>query len=269
MSTATILEQIIAYKRLEVETAKSAVSQAELEARFPPPDQQRSFLGAMCARIRSQQIAVIAEIKKASPSKGLIREDFQPAAHAADYEANGASCLSVLTDEKYFRGHNDYLEQARAACTLPVIRKDFMVDPYQIAESRALGADCILLIVAALDPVQLTELADYAGEIGIDVLVEVHNRQELEQALRLETPLVGVNNRNLHNFETSLQTTLDLVRHVPEEKVLITESGIHSRADVLRMTEAGVYGFLVGESFMRAEHPGAKLKDVMFGGDAA
>lgn len=265
MSKATILEQIIAHKQLEVAAAKTAVPQAELEARFPPLAELRSFAAAMRNRVEAKEIAVIAEIKKASPSKGLIREDFQPAKHAADYEANGASCLSVLTDEKYFQGHNEYLLQARAACSLPVIRKDFMIDPYQIAESRALGADCILLIVAALDPAQLVELADYAEAIGIDVLVEVHNHQELEQALQLNTDLIGVNNRNLHTFETSLQTTLDLAKHVPENKVLITESGIHTRDDVKTMTAAGIYGFLVGESFMRAEHPGAKLKEVMFG----
>lgn len=266
MSKATILEQIVANKQLEVAAAKAAVSHAELEARFPSIDRARSFAGAMRERVQSQQIAVIAEIKKASPSKGLIREDFQPAEHAADYEANGATCLSVLTDEKYFRGCNEYLLQARAACGLPVIRKDFMIDSYQIAESKALGADCILLIVAALQPAQLNELADYAKEIDIDILVEVHNQRELEQALQLSTDLIGVNNRNLHSFETSLQTTLDLAAQVPENKVLITESGIHTAGDVKTMTDAGIYGFLVGESFMRAPSPGAKLKELMFGG---
>ena len=266
MSKATILEQIIAHKHLEVAAAKAAESQAELEARFPPLADARSFAAAMRDRVQAQQVAVIAEIKKASPSKGLIREDFAPAAHAADYEANGATCLSVLTDEKYFQGHNEYLLKARAACSLPVIRKDFMIDPYQIAESRALGADCILLIVAALDPAQLIDLASYAEGIGIDVLVEVHDRKELESALQLNTDLIGVNNRNLHNFQTSLQTTLDLARYVPANKVLITESGIHTKADVNAMTAAGIYGFLVGESFMRAENPGAKLKEVMFSG---
>lgn len=265
MSKATILEQIVANKQLEVAAARAAVPLSELEARFPATAQMRSFAGAMRERVRAQQLAVIAEIKKASPSKGLIREDFQPAAHAADYEAAGAACLSVLTDEKYFRGSNEYLLQARAACSLPVIRKDFMIDAYQIAESRALGADCILLIVAALEPAQLVELAAYADEIGIDVLVEVHNRAELDQALQLGTDLIGVNNRNLHSFETSLQTTLDLAAYVPEDKVLITESGIHTRADVITMTDAGIYGFLVGESFMRASSPGAKLKELMFG----
>ncbi|MBL4581912.1 MAG: indole-3-glycerol phosphate synthase TrpC [Gammaproteobacteria bacterium] len=264
MSKATILEQIIANKQLEVAAAKATVSQCELEAKFPSIDQARSFSEAMRERVQSGQVAVIAEIKKASPSKGLIREDFQPAQHAIDYEANGASCLSVLTDNKFFKGSNDYLLQARAACGLPVLRKDFMIDTYQIAESKALGADCILLIVAALQPSQLVELANYANEIDIDILVEVHNQSELEQALRLNTDLIGVNNRNLHNFETSLQTTLDLVAQVPANKVLITESGIHSADDVKRMTDAGVFGFLVGESFMRAPSPGAKLKELMF-----
>jgi indole-3-glycerol phosphate synthase len=264
LSKATILEQIIANKLLEVEAAKGAVSLAELEARFPAQNQSRGFAAAMRARVQAKQVAVIAEIKKASPSKGLIREDFQPAQHAADYEANGACCLSVLTDEKYFQGSNEYLLEARAATSLPVIRKDFMLDNYQIAESKALGADCILLIVAALDPLQLVEMADYANEIAIDVLVEVHNRSELEQALTLKTDLIGVNNRNLHNFETSLQTTLDLAAHVAADKVLITESGIHNSDDVHKMTEAGIYGFLVGESFMRAPSPGAKLREVMF-----
>ncbi len=265
MSKATILEQIIANKQLEVASAKAAVSYAELEARFPSVDQARSFSEAMRERVQSQQVAVIAEIKKASPSKGLIREDFQPAQHAADFDANGATCLSVLTDEMFFKGCNEYLLQARAACGLPVIRKDFMIDTYQITESKALGADCILLIVAALQPTQLVELADYANEIDIDILVEVHNQSELEQALQLNTDLIGVNNRNLHSFETSLQTTLDLAAQVPADKVLITESGIHMRDDVNTMTEAGIYGFLVGESFMRAPSPGAKLKELMFG----
>ena len=265
MSKSTILEQIIANKELEVAVAKVTISRAELEMRFPSIDQARSFSGAMRERVQSQQVAVIAEIKKASPSQGLIREDFQPAQHAADYEANGATCLSVLTDEMFFKGCNEHLLKARAACGLPVIRKDFMIDTYQIAESKALGADCILLIVAALQPAQLVELADYANEIDIDILVEVHNQNELAQALQLDTDLIGVNNRNLHSFETSLQTTLDIAAQVPADKVLITESGIHTRENVNSMIDAGIYGFLVGESFMRAPSPGAKLKELMFG----
>lgn len=265
MSKATILEQIVAHKHVEIAAAKKTAPLAQLEERFPPVEQARSFAAALRERVQRKEVALIAEIKKASPSKGLIREDFQPAVHAADYESNGAACLSVLTDEKYFQGHRDYLLQARAACNIPVIRKDFMVDHYQIAESKALGADCILLIVAALQPAQLIELADYSKEIGIDVLVEVHNRSELELALKLDTDLIGINNRDLHSFETSLQTTLDLAKHVPADKVLITESGIHSHADVLLMTEADIFGFLVGESFMRAPRPGAKLREVMYG----
>ncbi len=268
MSQATILEQIVAHKLIEVKSAKTQVSLSALESQFPTTEQCRSFSTAMRERVQAKKVAVIAEIKKASPSKGLIREDFQPALHAADYEAHGATCLSVLTDEKFFQGSNDYLRQARAACELPVIRKDFMVDTYQIAESKALGADCILLIVAALQPAQLRELADYANDIAIDILVEVHNRVELDRALELKTDLIGVNNRNLHNFETSLQTTLNLAKFVPNDRTLITESGIHSSADVKTMVKNGIYGFLVGESFMRASSPGKKLTEVMFA-DAA
>lgn len=258
----TILEEIVAHKSTEVAAAKKAVSLAELEQRFPPPESQRGFAAAMTASVSAGRAAIIAEIKKASPSKGIIREDFDPAAHARDYAAHGATCLSILTDEKYFQGHNDFLIAGRAACELPVIRKDFMIDPYQIAESKALGADCILLIVAALDNVQLKELATYANEIAIDILVEVHNSAELEQALELEADLVGINNRNLHTFETSLQTTLDLALQVPEEKLIVTESGINSSEDVKLMVDSGIYGFLVGESFMRAPEPGTKLKDI-------
>ena len=265
MSQLTILEKIIATKIREIEEAKQLQSFEAVEQAAALASPVRGFADAIVTRIRRMEPAVIAEIKKASPSKGLIREDFQPVQHAADYEANGAACLSVLTDEKFFKGSNEYLLQARAACGLPVIRKDFMIDTYQIAESKALGADCILLIVAALQPPQLVELADCANEIDIDILVEVHNQSELEQALQLDTDLIGINNRNLHSFETSLQTTLDLAAQVPADKVLITESGIHTVGDVNTMTDAGVYGFLIGESFMRAPSPGAKLKELMFG----
>ncbi len=268
MSKETILEKIVAHKRQEVKSAKMAgVSLADLESRFPPTEQARSFSAVMRERVQAKKIAVIAEIKKASPSKGLIREDFHPALHAADYQANGASCISVLTDEKFFQGRNDHLLQAKAACEIPVIRKDFMIDTFQIAESKALGADCILLIVAALDPFQLRELADYANDIAIDVLVEVHNESELEKALELKTDLIGINNRNLHSFETSLQTTLDLANLVPGDTTLITESGINTREDVNTMLRHGIYGFLVGESFMREDSPGKKLRDLMFSSD--
>ena len=206
------------------------------------------------------EAAVIAEIKKASPSKGVIREDFDPVAIAEAYQRGGAACLSVLTDRDFFQGHEDYLSAAREACDLPVIRKDFIVDPYQVVEARAIGADCILLIVAALDDATLAELDAAARELGMDVLVEVHDRTELERALRLELDLVGINNRNLRTFETRLETTLDLLDAVPPGCLVVTESGIHGRADVARMRASGVHAFLVGEAFMRAEDPGAELQ---------
>ncbi len=234
----------------------------ELEAAFPDAGDARPFAGAIQRRVREKKAAVIAEIKKASPSKGLIREDFRPADHARDYQDHGASCLSVLTDEKYFRGSNEYLLQAREACTIPVIRKDFMIDVYQIAESKYLRADCILLIVAALEQSRMKELANYANAIDMDILVEVHNQDELERALELDCKLIGINNRNLHSFETDLQTTLDLAGLVPEDKTVITESGIHTPEDVAIMLENDIYGFLVGESFMRAEQPGRKLQEL-------
>ena len=262
MANPTILEQILADKALEVAAAKASRSLKVLEADVQQADPVRGFAMAMRDRINQRQSAVIAEIKKASPSKGLIREDFEPALHASDYADHGATCLSVLTDQRYFQGADEYMQQARQACSLPVIRKDFMIDPYQIAESRALGADCILLIVAALAPSQLHELADYAREISLDVLVEVHNHAELELALELETDLLGINNRDLHSFTTSLDTTLDLAKHVPDGKLIITESGIHNKADVELMQANHIYGFLVGESFMRAPQPGEKLQEL-------
>lgn len=262
MPESTILEKIVAHKHVEVAAAKAKRSLAGLESMYPATEKQRGFAAAMQAQVASRQPAVIAEIKKASPSKGLIRADFQPAQHAKDYAENGATCLSVLTDRDYFQGHDDYLLAAREACALPVIRKDFIVDPYQLAESRALGADCILLIVAALEQPQLIELASYAMELNLDVLVEIHNQSELERALDLKSPLLGINNRNLHTFETSLQTTLELAKDIPADKVVITESGIHSRADIALMLENDIYGFLVGESMMRAENPGSKLKEL-------
>ena len=207
---------------------------------------------------------MIAEIKKASPSKGVLREDFQPAEIAASYEAGGAVCLSVLTDVDFFQGHDDYLQQARAACSLPVIRKDFMVDPYQIVEARALGADCVLLIAACLDDVQMGELAATARQYGLDVLVEVHDAAELERGLKLDTPLIGINNRNLHTFEVTLDTTLELIPRIPRNKTLVTESGILHRTDVELMLAHEVYGFLVGEAFMRAANPGQELKRLFF-----
>lgn len=262
MSEPTILEKIVAHKHIEIAQAKAMRSLADLESLYPAAENMRGFAVAMASQVASRQPAVIAEIKKASPSKGLIREDFQPALHAQQYAEGGATCLSVLTDRDYFQGHDDYLLAARDACELPVIRKDFVVDHYQVAESRALGADCILLIVAALEQAQLVELASYAMSLNLDVLMEVHNHIELERALEVNSPLLGINNRNLHTFETSLQTTLDLAKLIPPGKVVITESGIHTRADVELMLENDIYGFLVGESMMRAENPGTKLKEL-------
>ena len=261
----TILEQILETKATELAIAKRQRSLSELEVAISQAPPVRGFSAAMRARIAESKSAVIAEIKKASPSKGLIRQDFDPARHAADYAEHGATCLSVLTDEKYFQGADAFLQQARAACKLPVIRKDFMIDPYQIAESRALGADCVLLIVAALDASQLHELAIYARELSLDVLVEVHNSAELEIALELDTDLIGINNRDLHNFTTSLQTSIDLVAGLSDHRLVITESGIHSPEDVALMHRNGIFGFLIGESLMRSEQPGAKLRELFPG----
>ncbi len=260
----TILEKIVATKHREIEEDKRKLSFARVESLAAKADPVRGFAEAIISRVARKEPAVIAEIKKASPSKGLIRADFDPAVHAADYATNGAACLSILTDRDYFQGHDDYLVAARAACSLPVIRKDFIVDRYQVAAARALGADCVLLIVAALDAATLTDLALYAESLGLDVLVEVHDGAELDFALTLNTPLVGINNRNLHTFETSLETSYTLAGRVPAGKVVITESGIHSAADVQSMLARGIYGFLVGESFMRADAPGAKLREIMF-----
>ncbi|MEO8489394.1 MULTISPECIES: indole-3-glycerol phosphate synthase TrpC [unclassified Pseudomonas] len=265
MSVPTVLEKILARKAEEVAERRARVSLAELEAQAKLADAPRGFAKAMIAQAKLKHPAVIAEVKKASPSKGVIREHFVPAEIAASYEKGGATCLSVLTDIDYFQGCDLFLQQARAACKLPVIRKDFMVDPYQIVEARALGADCVLLIVSALDDVKMAELAAVAKSVGLDVLVEVHDGDELERALKtLDTPLVGVNNRNLHTFEVSLENTLDLLPRIPRDRLVITESGIVNRADVELMEISGVYSFLVGETFMRAENPGAELQRLFF-----
>ncbi len=258
----SILEQILATKAVEVASAKQQRSLNELEIAIAQAEPVRGFSAAVHARVARGKSAVIAEIKKASPSKGLIRQDFDPAIHAADYAKHGATCLSVLTDEQYFQGANAFLQKARAACQLPVIRKDFMIDRYQIAESRALGADCVLLIVAALDTPKLQELAAYAGELSLDVLVEVHNEVELKIALELDTDLIGINNRNLHTFNTSLQTSIDLAAELSDDCLVITESGIHSPEDVALMHRNGIFGFLIGETLMRSEQPGAKLQEL-------
>ncbi len=265
MSVPTVLEKILARKAEEVAERSARVSLAELETLARAADAPRGFAKALIERAKQKQPAVIAEIKKASPSKGVIRENFIPADIARSYEKGGATCLSVLTDIDYFQGADLYLQQARAACKLPVIRKDFMVDPYQIVEARALGADCILLIVAALDDGQMAELANVAKGVGLDVLVESHDAAELERALKvLDTPLIGINNRNLHTFDVSLETTLDLLPIIPRDRLVITESGILNRADVELMEISEVYSFLVGEAFMRAESPGDELQRLFF-----
>lgn len=266
MTQATILKKILERKAEEVAQRQASTSLNDLEKRIKSASACRGFCDALMERISNKRPAVIAEIKKASPSKGLIREDFEPALIAESYAENGAACLSVLTDRDFFQGEEAYLEAARSACKLPVIRKDFMVDPWQIAESRAIGADCILLIVAALSPEQLKELADCARHYAMDFLVEVHNQEELELALSLEATLIGINNRDLNTFKTSLSVTYNLLPHIPDNVAVITESGIHIREDVEEMQEHGVYGFLVGESFMRAAEPGEKLKELFFNG---
>ncbi|MCP9340432.1 indole-3-glycerol phosphate synthase TrpC [Stutzerimonas xanthomarina] len=265
-SVPTVLEKIIRRKREEVSERRGRVGLAELERMAAAADPVRGFARRLQEQARNKQPAVIAEIKKASPSKGVLREDFVPADIARSYEAGGATCLSVLTDIDFFQGADDYLKQARTACKLPVIRKDFMVDPYQVIESRALGADCILLIVAALEDDQMAELADVAKAQNLDVLVEVHDGEELERALRLDTPLLGINNRNLHTFELSLETTLELLPRIPKDRLAVTESGILHRADVELMEINQVYAFLVGEAFMRAEQPGIELQRLFFPG---
>jgi indole-3-glycerol phosphate synthase len=261
-----ILNQIVEVKRTELVEARKKrpleLVRADAESRVLT----RDFEGALRRKLGARQAAVIAEIKKASPSKGVLRADFIPADIAQSYAEGdgrtGAACLSVLTDRQFFQGSVDYLKQARASCDLPVLRKDFMVDPYQIYESRVMGADCVLLIAACLDDALMAELEAIARSLDMAVLVEVHDRAELDRALKLQTQLVGVNNRNLRTFEVSLDTTLELRAHLPADRLLVTESGILGRADVARMREAGVHAFLVGEAFMRAPDPGAALADL-------
>lgn len=257
-----ILKKIVEVKREEIAAAVKrkplAVMRADAESRVLT----RDFVGALRAKVGAGQAAVIAEIKKASPSKGVLRTDFIPADIAQSYAEHGAACLSVLTDRQFFQGEPDYLKQARASCQLPVLRKDFMIDPYQIYESRAMGADCILLIAACLDDAQMADLEAIARGLDMAVLVEVHDAAELARALKLKTPLVGINNRNLRTFEVSLDTTLSMLKDVPPDRLLVTESGILGRADVLRMREVGVHAFLVGEAFMRAPDPGLALAEL-------
>ena len=256
---STILDTILARKREEVAARRERTSLFELKARAASAPPLRGFADAVAAKIAAGHAAVIAEVKKASPSKGVIRADFDPAAIARSYAAGGAACLSVLTDVDFFQGADEYLVAAREACTLPVLRKDFVVDEYQLHEARVLGADCVLLIAAALDDAQLSEYAFIADELGMDVLVEVHDLDELERALPIPARLLGINNRNLKTFEVSLQTTLELKVAVPPDRVLVTESGILARADVALMRDNAIHAFLVGEAFMRQPDPGAAL----------
>ena len=261
-----ILRRIVAVKETEVAAAKLAVSQASIEQQAQAAAPARDFAAALRAKIAAGKSAVICEIKKASPSKGVLREQFEPALIAKSYEQHGAACLSVLTDQQFFQGDMAHMQAARAACALPVLRKDFMIAPYQIFEARAAGADCILLIVAALDLPRLRELESVAMALGMAVLVEVHDGDELDTALKLASPLLGINNRNLRTFETTLETTLGLLDRVPADRLVVTESGILKRDDVALMRARNVHAFLVGEAFMRAQDPGAELQRLF--GDA-
>ena len=263
-STPDILRRILARKQEEIATRQQAVSIDQLRKRAGQASPVRGFLRALQQKLANGQSAVIAEVKKASPSKGVIREDFDPVQIAKSYEKGGAACLSVLTDEDFFQGHDNYLIAAREACSLPVIRKDFMIDPYQVYEARTLGADCILLIVAALDDATLQSLFQLSSELGMDTLVEVHDRAELERAKKLDLSFVGVNNRDLRTFETRLSTTLDLLEDLPADCFVVTESGIHTSEDVAIMRASGVNAFLVGEAFMRAPEPGELLSELFF-----
>lgn len=260
--TPTILKKILARKHEEIAERSAQVSIPQLIEKAKTASAPRGFAASIAAKIAAGQSGVIAEIKKASPSKGVIREDFDPAAIAQSYEKGGACCLSVLTDVDFFQGADDYLKMARSASTLPVIRKDFIIDEYQIYEARAMGADCILLIVSALSEEQLNQLHKVARSLGMDVLIEVHDGAELDIALKLDNPMVGINNRNLHSFEVSLENTYQLLSKIPDDKIVITESGIHSPADVAAMRQHNVNAFLVGEAFMRSEEPGERLAEM-------
>ena len=257
-----ILDTILQRKSQEIAERSAVTSLQQMAERAQAADAVRGFIAAIEQRIADNQPAVIAEIKKASPSKGVLREDFDPAAIADSYQRHGAACLSVLTDRDFFQGGEDFLQQARAACSLPVIRKDFIIDPYQVYEARAIDADCILLIVAALDDRRLQQLLDLAHELHMDVLMEVHDDLELERALASGARLIGINNRNLRTFETSLSTTIDMLDRIPSDRIVITESGIHTRQDVQLMRDHDVHGFLVGEAFMKADDPGEKLAEL-------
>jgi indole-3-glycerol phosphate synthase len=256
---ADILEKILAVKREEVAAAKTQRALTSLRNEAENSQPTRGFVAAMQQKVGAGGTAIIAEIKKASPSKGVIRENFNPAEIAVDYEQHGAACLSVLTDKQFFQGAPEFLKQARAACALPALRKDFMIDTYQIFEARAMGADAILLIVDALDLAQMQDMEAIANELGMGVLVECHDARELDIALRLTTPLIGINNRNLRSFEVDLETTLGQLHRIPSDRMVVTESGIATASDVARLRQAGVSAFLVGEAFMRAPEPGVEL----------
>ncbi len=264
MNTPTILKKILDTKAIEVQQRSAETSLANMKARAFDQPEARGFYKAMQAKIAAGLPAVIAEVKKASPSKGVFREDFDPARIAESYEKAGAACLSILTDKDYFQGSEDFLKQGRNACSIPVIRKDFLIDPYQVFEAKVINADCILLIVSALSDMQLQDLSGLATELGMDVLVEVHDEKELHSALKLDTPLVGINNRNLHTFEVSLENTYALLDQIPADRMVVTESGILGRDDVAAMRAKQVNAFLVGEAFMRAENPGDKLSELFF-----
>jgi len=257
-----ILDKIIRTKHRELIDAKKQTPIAELEMHLDLSN--RGFVKALQAQVSTGKPGIIAEIKKASPSKGIIREDFNPTAIAKSYAKAGAACLSVLTDKEYFQGAPEHLKQVRAACELPILRKDFIIDPYQVFETKTMGADCILLIVAALDQTTLAALHELAIELNLDVLIEVHDQTELERALEIDNPLIGINNRNLKTFETRLENTLELLHLIPDNRIVVTESGIHNAADVKHMRDNNVHCFLVGESMMRAENPGTKLQELFY-----
>jgi len=263
-NTPDILVKILQRKQQEIAERSKKIPLAIMQQLAEAADPVRGFVESLSRRISDGDPGIIAEIKKASPSKGLLREHFVPSEIAVTYEKHGAACLSVLTDRDFFQGHEEFLQQARKACALPVIRKDFIIDPYQVFEARAISADCILLIASALDDNQLEELSQLAMQLGMDVLVEVHDLDELERALVLNLPLIGINNRNLRTFDTSLDTTLSLLPRIPDGHIVITESGIHTRDDVKLMRDNNVNGFLVGEAFMRAEDPGMQLEKLFF-----
>jgi indole-3-glycerol phosphate synthase len=260
--TPDILKRILARKVEEIDERIRNTGMEELARRLAEAGTPRGFINRLQEKLQTGQAAVIAEIKKASPSRGLLREDFDPGQIAASYEKGGAACLSVLTDIDFFKGADAYLQQARAACSLPVLRKDFIVDPYQVYEARVLGADAVLLIVAALNDAMLLELLQLTTHLGMDALVEVHDAGELERALATPAPLLGINNRDLRSFETSLDVTLDLLEHIPEDRIVVTESGIHTVEDVALMRARGVNAFLVGEAFMKASEPGERLAEL-------